>query len=238
MAANNVAERIQNNILQHGFPDQENLFAIPPVVRANLYDGHGGTGAFVLIGYFGQDPVYRTTHTLAHYLEGNKPGELRIHWPPLFPNIWIPVCDLMQLDVTVHRQSSSSSMPTVEDDDDSDEHQEEVEWEWEENDYEANGEEEEYDEEPSEWEWEWDWEEEQEEEEEDEVEGGEEAEEAEEAEEDEEDEVEGGEEEEDIMLFHNETSDGYNEHTNIDDDIIEEWVNISGTEEWVDVVVD
>ena len=27
-------------------------------------------------------------------------GVFRIHWPPLFPNIWLPECELMQLDVS------------------------------------------------------------------------------------------------------------------------------------------
>ncbi len=34
-------------------------------------------------------------------MEGQWPGEYKIHWPPLFPHIWIPECELSQLDVTI-----------------------------------------------------------------------------------------------------------------------------------------
>ena len=34
-------------------------------------------------------------------MEGDLPGELQIHWPPLFPCVWLPKCQHMQLDVTV-----------------------------------------------------------------------------------------------------------------------------------------
>ncbi|CAF4071941.1 unnamed protein product, partial [Adineta steineri] len=66
--------------------------------------------------------------------------------------------------------------------------------------------------EESKWEWEWEW--------------------------DENDHDHNGEEEEGIMIVYDNTSDGYNQHTDTDGDITEEWVNIDGTEEWVDVVVD
>ncbi|CAF3754729.1 unnamed protein product [Rotaria sordida] len=45
-----------------------------------------------------------------------KKGAFRIYWPPLFPNIWLPECDYMQLDVSVRNQSSPN-MPSVEGDD-------------------------------------------------------------------------------------------------------------------------
>ncbi len=36
-------------------------------------------------------------------MEGNWPGAYRIHWPPLFPNLWLPECDYLQLDVTIRK---------------------------------------------------------------------------------------------------------------------------------------
>jgi hypothetical protein len=37
-------------------------------------------------------------------LEGNAPGDFMIHWPPLFPNLWLPECDMMQLDVVIRSE--------------------------------------------------------------------------------------------------------------------------------------
>jgi hypothetical protein len=42
------------------------IVAISPIHRGYFYDGHGAKGAFVLIGFLNEKPVYRTTHTLAH----------------------------------------------------------------------------------------------------------------------------------------------------------------------------
>lgn len=66
MAAYNVDEIIANNIAQHGFVQNENLLAITPVLQDYIDDGHESTGPLIHIGYLGGEPVYRTTHTVAH----------------------------------------------------------------------------------------------------------------------------------------------------------------------------
>ncbi len=66
MNTNNVADMIANNMLQHGFAFDNNLAAVEPELQAYIDDGHGATGPLVLIGYRTGEPVYRTTHTLAH----------------------------------------------------------------------------------------------------------------------------------------------------------------------------
>ncbi|CAF1289108.1 unnamed protein product [Adineta steineri] len=37
-------------------------------------------------------------------MEGNEPGQYRIHWPPVFPNVWLVECDLLQLDVSIRTE--------------------------------------------------------------------------------------------------------------------------------------
>jgi len=66
MQSSCLAEIIRNNVLQYGFIVRDDLIAVPPVIRAHLDDGHDDTGPLVLIGYSADEPVYRTTHTLAH----------------------------------------------------------------------------------------------------------------------------------------------------------------------------
>ena len=66
MAAYNVDEIIANNIAQHGSAQNENLLAIAPVFQGYVDDGHDSTGPLFHIGYLSGEPVYRTTHTVAH----------------------------------------------------------------------------------------------------------------------------------------------------------------------------
>lgn len=68
MQANNVDvdEIIANNMAQHGPVQNENLLAVTPVLQEYIDDGHGSTGPLFLIGYLSGQPVYRTTHTVAH----------------------------------------------------------------------------------------------------------------------------------------------------------------------------
>ncbi|CAF4578622.1 unnamed protein product [Rotaria sp. Silwood1] len=54
-------------------------------------------------------------------MEGERPGEYEIHWPPLFPNIWLAECELLQLDVTI-RPEPAPHVPYGDDDDDDDEY--------------------------------------------------------------------------------------------------------------------
>lgn len=122
MQAYNAHQMIANNVAQHGSVQNDDLVAITPVLKDWIDDGHGSTGPLVLIGYLAGEPVYRTTHTVAHRkgdflitkslpiryhlidMEGNWPGAYCIHWPPLFPNVWVPECQLMQLDVTIRTE--------------------------------------------------------------------------------------------------------------------------------------
>jgi hypothetical protein len=66
MQPNNINEIIMNNILQHGFIVNNDLIAVDPVLQGYVYDGNGATGPLVLIGFLAGEPVYRTTHTVAH----------------------------------------------------------------------------------------------------------------------------------------------------------------------------
>ncbi len=44
----------------------DHVVVVSPVPRGKIYDGHEAMGTLVLIGYFKEKPVYRTTHTAAH----------------------------------------------------------------------------------------------------------------------------------------------------------------------------
>ncbi len=50
----------------NGLDMYDHVVSVSPVPRGKIYDGHGAMGALVLIGYFNEKPVYRTTHTAAH----------------------------------------------------------------------------------------------------------------------------------------------------------------------------
>ena len=122
MQAHDINQMITNNMAQHGSVQNENLLAVAPVLQDQIDNGHESTGPLVLIGYLASKPVYRTTHTVAHRksdfliikslpkefhfidMEGYWPGAYRIHWPPLFTNIWLPECQHMQLDVTIRTE--------------------------------------------------------------------------------------------------------------------------------------
>jgi hypothetical protein len=66
MQFNNVAQFVANNINQHGFVLNNNLTAVEPVLVDHIYDSHGSTGPLVLVGFLAGEPIYRTTHTVAH----------------------------------------------------------------------------------------------------------------------------------------------------------------------------
>ena len=66
MQAYNVDQIIANNVAQHGSVQNENLLEITPVLQDYIDDGHESTGPLIHIGYLGGEPVYRTTHTVAH----------------------------------------------------------------------------------------------------------------------------------------------------------------------------
>ena len=34
-------------------------------------------------------------------MEGNLPGQYEIYWPPVFPDIWIPECEVLQVDISI-----------------------------------------------------------------------------------------------------------------------------------------
>jgi hypothetical protein len=78
-------------------------------------------GALVWIGFLAGELVYRTTNTFAYrknaflkvenllakyvfFIDMEEMGVFRIHWPPLFPNIGLPECDFLQIDVTIGTQ--------------------------------------------------------------------------------------------------------------------------------------
>ncbi len=47
-------------------PKENAIIGIVPKHRGYFYDGHGDMGAFILIGHLNEEPIFRTTHTLAH----------------------------------------------------------------------------------------------------------------------------------------------------------------------------
>lgn len=60
-----VNEIIENNVLQYPFI-YDDLIAVEHVLQGRIDDGHGATGPLVFIGFLAGEPVYRTTHTVAH----------------------------------------------------------------------------------------------------------------------------------------------------------------------------
>ncbi|CAF1411254.1 unnamed protein product [Adineta ricciae] len=111
MAGNNnhmqgyINKVIANNSEQHGVPSDENRYHMVPMRVADVDDGHGSTGALCLIGFWNGQAIYRTTHTVAHHMEGNQLGEYEIHWSPVFSGV---------------RFTSVISPPTADNDDDLD----------------------------------------------------------------------------------------------------------------------
>ncbi|CAF1515770.1 unnamed protein product [Rotaria magnacalcarata] len=98
---------------------------VRPRIMDYLDDGHGDVSPLVLIGFFGSDVVYRVTNTLGLEREGNLDGDFEVHWPALFPDIIIPICGPLQLDVTFrciedHLNSSNINNNDNNDDDDDD----------------------------------------------------------------------------------------------------------------------
>ncbi len=47
-------------------PKENAIIGIVPKHQGYFYDSHGDMGAFILIGYLNEEPVFRTTHTLAY----------------------------------------------------------------------------------------------------------------------------------------------------------------------------
>ena len=66
MQSHNVDEIVANNMAQYGSVQNSNLAVVTPVLQAYINDGRGVTGPLVLIGFLVGEPVYRTTHTVAH----------------------------------------------------------------------------------------------------------------------------------------------------------------------------
>ena len=66
MQAYNVDEMVANNMAQHGSVQNNDLVEVAPVLKDWINNGHGSIGPLVLIGYLTGEPVYRTTHTVAH----------------------------------------------------------------------------------------------------------------------------------------------------------------------------
>ncbi|CAF1554305.1 unnamed protein product [Adineta ricciae] len=96
-----IDKMIDNNIAQYGVPSDESRIRTSPIRVAEIDDGHGSTGALYLIGFWKGQTIYRTTHTVAHYMEGEEPGRYELHWPPVFPDVWVPECDVLQCDISV-----------------------------------------------------------------------------------------------------------------------------------------
>jgi hypothetical protein len=109
------------------------------------------------MGFCGTQPVYRVTNTLAlgkfislcsilyvlnyEFLlfvvdrEGNRVVDFEVHWPALFPNIFKPICESVQLDVTVRTSVRINSIYveeqhiiTSDDDDDDENHTEKAKY--------------------------------------------------------------------------------------------------------------
>jgi hypothetical protein len=73
MQASCLAEIIRNNVIQYGFIVSDDLMAVSPVLQCHIDDGHGAMAPLVLIGFYFAEPVYRTTHTLAHRKNTHDP---------------------------------------------------------------------------------------------------------------------------------------------------------------------
>ncbi|CAF1550925.1 unnamed protein product [Adineta ricciae] len=135
MAGNNnhmqgyINKMIANNTEQHGVPSDENRYHIVPMRVTDVDDAHGSTGALYLIGFWNGQAIYRTTHTVAHHMEGNQLGQYEIHWPPVFPDVWVPECEVLQIDISIRDWFASViSLPTDDNDDDLDEIEEQDEY--------------------------------------------------------------------------------------------------------------
>jgi hypothetical protein len=95
------------------------------VKAGDMVDLHGSVAPMYLMGYFHGGPVYRTTITNATGIdifltsifsnqvenlsdrEGHTPGSFQLHWSPLFPEVFVTACGLMQIDVTIRTDVSS-----------------------------------------------------------------------------------------------------------------------------------
>ncbi|CAF1315743.1 unnamed protein product [Adineta ricciae] len=119
-----IDKMIDNNIAQYGVPSDESRIRTSPIRVAEIDDGHGSTGALYLIGFWKGQTIYRTTHTVAHYMEGEEPGRYELHWPPVFPDVWVPECDVLQCDISVVPITPALS-EDVDNDHDTEEEQEE-----------------------------------------------------------------------------------------------------------------
>jgi len=53
-------------MLQHARVVNNDLIVVEPVLQDHIDDGHGATGPLFVIGFLAGEPVYRTTHTVAH----------------------------------------------------------------------------------------------------------------------------------------------------------------------------
>ncbi len=53
-------------MLQHAPVVNNDLIVLEPVLQDHINDGHGATGLLIVIGFLAGEPVYRTTHTVAH----------------------------------------------------------------------------------------------------------------------------------------------------------------------------
>jgi hypothetical protein len=53
-------------MLQHAPVVNNDLIVVEPVLQDHIDDGHGATGPLFVIGFLAGEPVYRTTHTVAH----------------------------------------------------------------------------------------------------------------------------------------------------------------------------
>ncbi|CAF0770640.1 unnamed protein product [Adineta ricciae] len=124
MAGNNtymqgyINKMIANNSEQYGVPSDENRYHIVPMRVADVDDGHGNTSALYLIGFWNGQAIYRTTHTVAHHMEGNQLGQYEIHWPPVFPDVWIPECEVLQIDISIRDWFAPVILPPTDDNDD------------------------------------------------------------------------------------------------------------------------
>ncbi|CAF1547812.1 unnamed protein product [Adineta ricciae] len=74
----------------------------PPVWLANFSDDRGGAGPVYLVGRYGRQPVYRTSNVVASYLKNQQhENKFTIFWPPIFCDLWISQCDIVQTDFLI-----------------------------------------------------------------------------------------------------------------------------------------
>ncbi|CAF1369909.1 unnamed protein product [Adineta ricciae] len=99
MAGNNnhmqgyINKMIANNSEQHGVPSDENRDDIVPMRVTDVDDGHGN-------------------------MEGNQLGQYEIHWPPVFLDVWIPECKVLQTDISIRDWFAPVISPPTDDNDD------------------------------------------------------------------------------------------------------------------------